>query len=151
MANQWISNLSSEHQFSLVKGTDLGQDQALINMPPVNMRHVLVLQEPDWNSFEIGIESQTVFRQNEFPENIEVFSPEQNEDVLLEINTPPPAYHLLNLNASMRFDVFEGTELEVTLLAQNLLNTRYRDYLDRLRYFADNPGQNWILNLRLNY
>lgn len=151
VSRQWMASLSSEHQFSLVKGTDLDRDEALINMPPVNMRNAVAWSRPEWNQFTFGVESRYVFRQNEFPENIEVFSPEQNEDVLLEINTPPPAYHLVNLNASMAFENVVGGDLEVSLLVQNLFNTRYRDYLDRLRYFADNPGQNWILNLRFNY
>ena len=147
----WTRSLSSEHQFSIVKGTDLDRDLALINMPAANLRNSVAYQMESWYGLKVGLESNYVFRQNEFPPNIEVFSPEQGQDVELEINTPPPAYHLLGLNARMRFETASAGSLEIAVLAQNVLNVRYRDYLDRLRYFADSPGQNWVLNIKYNY
>lgn len=147
----WTSFLSSSHQFSIVKGTDLDQDIALINMPAANFRNSVTYTKESWHGFRFGLESNYVFRQNEFPPNIEVFSPEQGQEVELEINTPPPAYHLLGMNARMKFEMASARTLEISVLAQNLLNERYRDYLDRLRYFADSPGQNWILNIKYNY
>ena len=80
-----------------------------------------------------------------------VFSPEQMEEVLLEINTPPDAYHLLNLNTSIDLPLGDKTNLGIGLLVDNLLNTNYREYLNRQRYFADDLGRNFILQLKLNY
>jgi iron complex outermembrane receptor protein len=41
--------------------------------------------------------------------------------------------------------------LTTTLAVSNLLNTNYRDYLNRQRFFADDLGRNFTLQLKLNY
>ncbi|MBT8177983.1 MAG: TonB-dependent receptor, partial [Eudoraea sp.] len=107
--------------------------------------------QPKWHDFEVSLESQYVFRQNEVLDNFTVFSPEQQQDVLLEINTPPEAYHLLNLNSSLSFPLGEDSELTTGLAVNNLLDTSYRDYLNRQRFFADDLGRNIILQLKFNY
>ena len=106
---------------------------------------------PQWNNFEASLESQYVFRQNETPDNIMVYSPEQQQDVLLEINTPPNAYHLLALGSKMEFPFKNKTTLTTSLTVNNLLNTDYRDYLNRQRFFASDMGRNFILQLKFNY
>ncbi|WP_088341225.1 TonB-dependent receptor [Robiginitalea sediminis] len=151
LGNTWGAGFSSTHQFSLVKGRDLDLDTPLINVPAARTRNELVWEKQAWHDFQFGLESLYVFRQNEFPENIVVFSPEQGQDVELAINTPPPAYHLLNLHAGIGWPKLEKASVRITLHAQNVLNVSYRDYLDRLRYFADSPGRNLILNILFKY
>jgi iron complex outermembrane receptor protein len=146
----WTTNWRSEHQFSLVKGKDVEQNIALINIPAVNFSNKLMYSKPEWKGFEVSLQSQYVFRQNEVPPNITVFSPQQQQEVLLEINTPPDAYHLLNFNSKMDFNLGK-TLLTTSLSVTNLLNTNYREYLNRQRFFADDLGRNIILQLKLNY
>ena len=147
----WLSNLTSEHNFSLVKGRDSENDGALINVPAANFRNKITFTKPEWNSFEVSLSSNYVFRQNEFPENIMVFSPEQQQEVLLEINTPPDAYHVLGLDSQMKFPLGKSTVLTTALRVDNILDTKYRDYLNRQRFFSDDLGRNVILQLKLNY
>jgi len=148
---QWTKKIRSEHQFSIVKGKDSALDTPLINIPAASMRHSISYNRPDWNGFEFGLESNYVFRQNETPANITVFSPQQQQDLILEINTAPEAYHLLGLNAKMDFDLTDRNTLTTRLIASNLLNTRYRDYLNRQRYFADDLGTNITLQLKYTF
>ena len=147
----WSDQWETRHQFSITKGNDLGSDLALINMPAPLTRNEVLFKKPDWHELVIGLESTYVFRQNEFPPNIFVFSPSQMEEVELEINTPPDAYHLLGLRADMAFDLTETLTLNTGLTVNNLLDTRYRDYLNRNRYFADDLGRNIILQIKLSY
>lgn len=147
--NNWNTNIRSEHNFAWVRGTDVVTDIPLINIPAANLNNSIEFKIPSWNSFTFGMESQFVFEQKRFPPNITVFSPEQQEDVLLAINTPPPAYHLIALNAEKSFSLLNENDLTVGLAATNLLNTSYRDYLNRLRYFVDDMGRN--INLRIIY
>ncbi|RKN80960.1 TonB-dependent receptor [Ulvibacterium marinum] len=147
----WTDHWRSEHQFSLVKGKDMENDLALINIPAANFRNKLKFTQPEWRDFEISLESNYVFRQNEFPPNIMVFSPEQQQELLLEINTPPEAYHILALNSKIEFPLGKSTKLTTGLTINNVLNTNYRDYLNRQRFFADDLGRNFILQLKLNY
>lgn len=147
----WTENWQTEHQFSLVKGRDVENDIPLINVPAANFRNTLTFSKPEWKNFEFSLESQYVFRQNEVPEDITVFSPEQQQDVLLEINTAPDAYHLLGLQSKVEFPLGNRTNLTTSLLVNNLLNTNYREYLNRQRFFADDLGRNFIIQLKFNY
>ncbi|BFP43001.1 TonB-dependent receptor [Flavobacteriaceae bacterium GF1] len=147
----WTSHWTSGHKFSLVKGNDFENDIALINIPAANLRNSITFSKAEWNDFELTLESQYVFRQNEFPDNITVFSPEQQQDVLLEINTPPEAYHLLGLQSKIGFQLGKTTELTTSLRINNIMDTSFRDYLSRQRFFADDLGRNIILQVKLNY
>jgi iron complex outermembrane receptor protein len=147
----WTDRWGTEHQFSLVKGKDIENDIALINIPAANFRNKLKFAQPKWKDFEISLESNYVFRQNEFPPNIMIFSPEQQQEVLLEINTPPEAYHVLVFNSKLEFPLGNSTKLTTRFTINNMLNTNYREYLNRQRFFADDLGRNFILQLKLNY
>ncbi len=149
--SQWTENWRTDHRFSLVKGKDMDLDGALINIPSANLSNGITFYNPKWNDFKVSLESQYVFRQNEFPENIFVVSPEQNQEVELEINTPPNAYHLLGLDAEMKFNINQSNVLSVGLAVSNLLNTSYREYLNRQRYFTDDLGRNFLMRLKFNY
>ena len=148
---QWGAQWESRHRFSITKGTDLDNDQPLISMPAPITRNALYYSRPEWKQLRIGLESTYVFRQNEFPPNIFVFSPSEQEVVELEINTPPDAYHLLGFSAEMAFDLSDVLVMNAGLTIDNLLDTNYRDYLNRNRYFADDLGRNITLQLKFNY
>lgn len=148
---RWATHWESRHRFSITKGTDLDKDQALINIPAPIARNEVIYTRPEWKKLSIGLESTYVFRQNEYPPNIFVFSPAQQEEVELDINTPPDAYHLLGLRVGMAFDLSEVLVMNTSLTVDNLLNTSYREYLNRNRYFADDLGRNIILQVKLSY
>ena len=61
---------------------------------------------------------------------------------------PPAAFTLVDLNASGHVAVGEQT-LGVHLTVRNLFDVAYRDYMDRLRFYADRPGRD--VQLRLLY
>ena len=139
-------NMRFVHQFSLVKGYDKTSNEPLISMPPASTLNSLVYTNPGFKNLSISVQSNYVFRQNEFPNtNFEVVLPESIE--YIDISTPPDAYHLLHLNitAAIRPD------MQVGLYVNNLLNTSYRNYLNRLRYYADDLGRNITLQLKYNY
>ena len=147
----WAKNWSTNHTFSFIKGRDISLEIPLINVPPVSFNNSVTFNKPEWNDFEVSLESQYVFRQNETPDDIEVFSPQDQADIVLQVNTAPPAYHLMGLRSKLEFPLGNKTILTTSLRVNNLLNTSYRDYLNRLRYFADDLGRNFILQLKLSY
>jgi iron complex outermembrane receptor protein len=69
-------------------------------------------------------------------------------DLNADFAPPPPAYGLLNLGVATTVRV-GAQPLELSLDVRNLLDVRYRDYLSRLRYFADEPGVTATLRLRV--
>ena len=147
----WTPKLRTNHKFSWVKGTDVSTDIPLINMPPANFNNSISYRNPKLKNLVLGLESMYVFEQQRFPDNIFVFSPEQRQEVELDINTPPAAYHLVALDAETSYSIDHRNDLKIGLRVTNLFNTNYRDYLNRLRYFVDDLGRNISLRIIYNY
>jgi iron complex outermembrane receptor protein len=145
-------HLTMTNQLSIVKGQDVTLDLPLINIPPVNTTNRVTYTNEKWYNFNFWIESQYVFRQNEFPDtNFDVFIVETDENILVDVSTPPEAYHLLNLRGKVDFSLNTKSKLEVALAVNNLFDTSYRNYLNRQRFFADDLGRNLSLQCKINY
>ncbi len=140
------------NQFSIVKGWDTSKDQALINMPPASINNGLQYKLPLKQKINLGLESNYVFRQNEFPDNdFEIFLPETETFETVDVSTPPTAYHLFNFDAGTTFNFSDLATINLNVKVTNVLDTSYRDYLNRLRYYADDLGRNFLLQLKINY
>ena len=61
---------------------------------------------------------------------------------------PPGDYWLTNITTAVHFRHGKN-HAEIGVTVSNLLNTRYRDYMDRFRYFTDAIGRN--ISIRLKY
>ena len=144
--------LQFNHQASIVKGFDKIQEEALINMPPVNTTNEIVYYSSKIKNLRLALQSEYVFRQNEFPNtDFPIYIPETETHEIVEVSSPPPAYYLLNFNSSIDFNFSEQSTLTVGFQITNMLNTSYRNYLNRLRLFADDLGRNFSVNIKLNY
>ncbi|WP_271856015.1 TonB-dependent receptor [Patiriisocius marinus] len=149
---KFAENFNFKHQFSLVKGYDRTRDEALINMPPASTKNEISYQHPTFHNLYVALQSEYVFRQNEYPNNnFEVFIPETETMELVDVSTPPDAYHLLNFNSCIDFNINKKSIATVGFRVTNLINTSYRNYLNRLRYYADDLGRNFLLNIKINY
>jgi len=104
------------------------------------------------NNLNLSLESEYVFRQNEYPNNnFEVFIPTEDIYSTLDTSTPPGAYHLLNFASSIGFKSENGGNYKINLRIENLLNHHYKNYLNRLRYFTHEMGRNIMLSVSYNY
>ncbi len=96
------------------------------------------------NSAECSLElSSTLVRQQDrFPQNV-------------DYALPPAGYALLDatLFGTVIFDAAHSTAtmLRWSLSIHNVLNTSYRDYLSRFRYFTDEPGRNIVLRVSVPF
>lgn len=141
-----------QHQFAVVKGRDQSRNEFLINMPSANTRTTINYHLPRWKNLHLSLESNYVFEQNEYPlTNFEVYLPQTETTEIVDVSTPPDAYHLLNFRGDIDFALSEKNTLNVGLMINNVLNSSYREYLNRQRYFADDLGRNILLQLKINY
>ena len=148
----FAENFRLNSQFSLVKGYDRTLDEPLISMPPVNISNEIVYQNPEFNNIRLALQSVYNFKQNNYPNNnFEVFIPETQTRQELDVSSTPDAYHLLNFSSSIDINLNQKSKLTVGLRITNVLNTSYRNYLNRLRYYADDLGRNFLFNLKINY
>jgi iron complex outermembrane receptor protein len=58
----------------------------------------------------------------------------------------PDAYAVLEMEAGAQIKM-SRTACNISFVAQNLTNAKYRDYLNRFRYFSDERGTNIMLRL----
>lgn len=135
-------------------GQDVKNDRPLIDMPPLNMTNTLRYTNPDWNNLFLELRSEAVFRQGRYPNNnfyTDVTENGATTTVLADISTPPAGYHLLHFNSGITFTTFKNSSATVSLAVYNLLDTSYRDYLNRQRLYTDDIGRNIQLQLKFTY
>ncbi len=148
MAKFWHLN----SQLAYLYGQDVTNNQPLIDMPPFNTLNELNFEAKQW---QFSLSHQWVSRQNRFPDfNFEtniVNSQNELTPVLVDISTPPAAYQLLNFRVSKNLNLFKETKTKVMLTVNNLTNSVFRDYLNRQRFFADELGRNFLLQIQFNY
>ncbi|WP_303319009.1 TonB-dependent receptor [Flavivirga abyssicola] len=144
----WLLNNKS----SFIKGRDLTKKQALIDIPSFKTVNILGYSNKRWLQLNTELQSELVLRQNEFPDNnFDVYIPTTDSEVLLDISSPPPTYHLLHFHNDITLNLSKQTNLNIGLNITNIFNTSYREYLNRLRYFADDLGRNIMLQVKFNY
>ena len=135
-------NLSFNQKISVTKGFEKISNKALIDIPPLSIKNEVTLHVPKYKDLELTLESEYVSRQNQFPDNnFDLYIPRTDAFVLLDLSTPPAAYHLLHLKSSINLN----KKTKIGLRVNNLLNASYRDYLNRMRYYADDLGINFSL------
>lgn len=148
LSKNWTINNKS----SFIKGRDIDAKTALIDIPAFKTVNILGYANKKWLNLNASLESEWIFEQNDFPDfNFETLNPTTQQMVLVDISTPPPAYHLLHFRSDITMPLSEKTNLNLGLTVSNIFNTSYREYLNRLRYFADDLGRNVMLQVKLNY
>ncbi len=141
-----------QNKTALIKAYDLKNDIPFIDLPAFNTMNQITYSNEVWHNFSASLKSEWVFEQNEFPDfNFEVVNQLNGEVTRIDISTPPPAYHLLHFYSEATFAFSDKTSFNVAFGINNLLDTSYRNYLNQLRFFADDLGRNVTLKLQLNY
>lgn len=112
----------------------------LVYIPPYRFDGLLSYELLPFQKFSktlIGLELQYTGRQEHYnPDN--------------EFVEPPDEYLLIAGSVSTNFIVFKQ-QWSSFLSVENMLNKKYRDYLNRLRYYALEEGRIWRLGLRMEF
>lgn len=122
---------------SVLRAFNESERNWLIGMPADRFEHELSCY-PGKKENYISVTVSNVLKQTRIPGNI------KDQDLM----APPSGYNLLGLEAGTTLR-FGSQPLSVILGATNLLNARYREYLNFFRYFGDEPGTNIYLKLKL--
>lgn len=125
---------------SVVRGRDLTRDEWLYQMPSDRAEGGLLYRVDrigPWKQLELAVTHAWVFRQTRIPEG-------------LDFMAPPSTYGLLGLSVACARPIGRN-ELRIGVQGYNLLNTAYRDILDRFRYYADARGTDAVLWVRYGF
>lgn len=123
---------------SIVRGRDLENAVGIVYMPVDRFQYHLQYTFGSKGEEEqpfVRISLAHHLRQTRVPEDTDYLP-------------PPDGYTLLNFDAGAYIPIGKQ-RMELSLLAQNLLNTPYRSYLNRFRYFANEAGRNITLRLKI--
>lgn len=122
--------LAYQGNAALLWSDDQNSDEPLFGMPPFQFNHNLSVfskQTAEGNNFAFRVQAKHVLR--------------QKHSTSTDYSAPPQGYALVGLVGE-----WQKANIRLNLGVDNLFNNTYRDYLDRLRYFVDAPGQSVYIN-----
>lgn len=149
---QFTESWSLNSSMSYVYGQNTEEDIPLIDIPTFKLNNALNYKLKKWNHLNIRLAHEWAGRQNRYPNyNFETYIPTTEEYVEVDISTPPNAFQLIHLYGDVTFLFNEKMNLNLMLGVTNLFDTNYREYLNRLRYYADDTGRNITIQIKFNY
>ncbi|TAE21497.1 MAG: TonB-dependent receptor [Cytophagales bacterium] len=138
---------------SLLWASDQTNRDYLVLVPPNrtdnSLRYEFSTKTVRVSGLYVQVSALAVARQNRVP----AVSREIRDGVPIfrgDFAPPPPGYALLGAEAGLNLQLGKRA-LSLIVTGSNLLNTAYRDYLNRFRYFADEPGRNISVKLKTNF
>lgn len=146
----FTKNLKWNSQFSYVHGEDFTNDVPLILMAPARLNNALEFNFNEKKKAYLRVENETSFQQKQFPINninLEILENGTLVNKEVDISTPPKGFSLFHFSAGMDL----AKNFNVNLNVRNAFNTNYREYLNRLRFYSDAMGRNFILTLKYNF
>lgn len=120
----------------------------LVDIPPLNITQEVVIQPFKKTPFSLRLSSQYQARQTQYPDNNFTYSFIENGSLAertIDISSPPDQFHLMHLS----LETMLKEKIRISLTAENIFDLDYRNYLNRLRYFAGETGRN--IRLELSY
>ena len=133
-------------RYSYLKGEDIKNNIPLVFMPPNSFFGSIVyrVKNPVTFSHNIKIEETEIELNNRL-----VFE-QKNILATQDFLPPPPTYNLTGIKISTNF-IFSKYKIRGFFKADNVFNIRYRDYLNRQRYFADDIGLSMTLGVNFKF
>jgi iron complex outermembrane receptor protein len=125
---------------SIIRATNLDDDVPLIFMPADRASASVHFDLNDLGLFSgnyFEISGSYVAEQTRFPAGI-------------DYTDPPAAYFLANMQLGTRLGSSRNAP-KLSISLNNALNTTYREYLSRFRYFIDEPGRNLLMRLSIPF
>lgn len=133
--------LSYASKGSLLRAYNESAGEYLVLIPADRIVNGVEWDHPAWKGFRelhAALSIQSVFKQtHSAPDSLD-YAP------------PPEGYTLVHARVGFVFPL-KSTSLNVDMEVSNLLDTRYRDYSNRFRYFADDPGRNIAMRLKVPF
>ena len=122
-------NLEARLTSSLLLGQNIDTKDALPDIPPLDINPGLTWTPSisNNNTLSLSVDYQYLARAWFYP---------RNQVAVI----PPDAAHLVNASAELFIRTKKYLSFKVIVECKNITNHRYRTYLNRWRYFANEPG-----------
>ncbi|MDH5382230.1 MAG: TonB-dependent receptor, partial [Cyclobacteriaceae bacterium] len=150
------SGIDQKLSFNLLYASQLNGNP-LIEIPPatINYRVSFSIHNRFLDVLKMSVEPNYTFKSLNRPDIIpidDILLAEINQvnifeskDQVFDLKEAPRGYFLLASSVQMSYKKFN-----FQLKCNNLFNTSYRIYTDRLRYFSDQTGRNFVFSLKVD-
>jgi iron complex outermembrane receptor protein len=122
-------------KYSYIKGSDVKFNRPLVFIPSNSGYASLIYRAQK----TIKLFKKGLLQDSELEINSRLVLEQKNILPSQDFVPPPPAYNLLGIKLSSNL-IFANHKMRGFIKVDNMLNVQYRDYLNRLRYFADDQG-----------
>lgn len=153
------SNLTISKYLNIDMGASYtyAQDQLnqnpLILIPPFSMFQKLKYS-PDKASWNLEIIHDYYGKQNRYPNSNFQFNLIENGSMVsktVNISESPAGFQKFDAIFSLQLKEKHKMKKKLRFIVQNLANAEYRNYLNRMRFYASEIGRNFQLQFILNY
>lgn len=137
--------ISLLQQTNWVRAKEAKTQIDLIHIPPLSAHQKLVFVHPQKKGWKWEIYNTQVASQRFFPDNNFTYQFIENGQLTtktIDISTPPNGYSLWGSSLVLQWDLEGQRSIQLQCIVDNLANTTYRSYLNRLRFYADEMGRN---------
>lgn len=127
---------------SMVWAKERHTGRYLPNIPSFRLNQSVKYELPEWKNFRhssVEIGHRFVAKQHRFDPETDL------------ISVTPDAYHLLSMSINTEWKLKGYQSLHLSLSAENLLNTQYKEYTNRYRYYAHDLGRDVKLTITWNF
>lgn len=152
LSERWLLNART----SLLSATDIRNNDYLVYIPSnrfelglryQGLRHRFYV-EPRLSAVAKQFRAPRVITVREFQDAIASGSdPLGGSTSTFDFMDAPPGYVLASVSAGYSWE-FQESRLDLRVAIENALNTSYREYTNRMRYYADDIGRNISLSLK---
>jgi iron complex outermembrane recepter protein len=148
-----FKHLEYSGSFAYLYAKDITRNDVLIFIPPPQMEHAFTYSLTTKRKQDVffTVSVPIGFKQTRAP--ITVYPtdvPSYTGSAVFDFAPAPGAYALLNAAMGIKLPLKEH-DLSISLSGENILNRSYRVYMNRLRYFADEPGSNFSIRIKYSF
>ena len=130
---------------------DITNKEPIILIPPFNSFQKLKYT-PKVGDWSVELSNQLSLKQRRYPNSNFEFDLIEDGEIktkTVDISSSPPGFYILDLIFSYALKSKTNRAQQLRLIFQNITNSTYRDYLNRMRFYADEMGRN--IRLQYNY
>ena len=132
---------------------DISNKEPIILIPPLNTFQKLKFT-PLKGMWSLEFTHQTSAKQNRFPNSNFIFDYIEDGELVSEtvdISSSPRGFQKLDAIFSILIGNKNNIRSNLRLIIQNITNSDYRDYLNRMRFYSSEIGRNFQVQLNFNY
>ena len=132
---------------------DILNKEPIILIPPLNTFQKLKFT-PLKGMWSLEFTHQTSAKQNRFPNSNFIFNYIEDGKLVSEtvdISSSPRGFQKIDAIFSILIGNKNNIRSNLRLIIQNITNSDYRDYLNRMRFYSSEIGRNFQVQLNFNY